>query len=260
MTVNAPEDAPAPDDAPAPETAAETPPETGGGEPDGTDFVEFSDPAVEARFKRVYGHMKSWERSFQALAEHNRQLTETVEQLRAQTAAKQRDSEVGRILAQIRQAKANGDIDQETMLLNRLSEVRAQPIPGPESDPLPEPPAPPSIDMEAVNDWAHEVDPRTGQFKRPWALYGHPRYHEALRVTQEALQQYPDDLDKVLAVVERRMGGQRPTASVIPNSEGRPRATASVELTDVEKEVAQRMGVSFEAYAKQKELIRKQRR
>jgi phage I-like protein len=239
------------------EAVVETPevkPET---KQDGTDFVDFAkDPPekIEARFKRLYGHVKESERVLGELTEHNAKLAERLEKIEADGAKSSHAVEIGKAKAQLKQAIEKGDTDKQVELQTQLTSLQTRAIDKIEKAPLPEPP---NFDVRHVREWAREVD-ESGQFRRPWALEGHPRYAEAWDLTKEISSQ-TEDVDVILSEVEKRMAtGKKPAATnaTVMTSQGRPPKDKSIQLTAEQKMVADRMGIGHDKYIKQLEALR----
>ena len=63
-------------------------------EPDGTDFVQFEDPKIEARFKRMYANMKQNERALEEMGRINAALLEKVDKIEVGAEKKTQDDSV----------------------------------------------------------------------------------------------------------------------------------------------------------------------
>jgi hypothetical protein len=163
-----------------------------------------------------------------------------------------------RILQQIVQAKEAGNIAEEVRLQGELATV-GQRVTKPVT--LPPPPPGQSADIAVVEQWSREVA-GDGNFRRPWALEGHPRYSEAYNLVASLVSdaRYAGNTDAILAEVDRRMGlqgnGTRPPgATVLSGGQVRPQVEAEVQLSPDELNMARKFGISPKDYALQQKLI-----
>src|SRR3546814_16681384 len=79
--------------------------------PVGKQFIDFKDlpPQVEARFKRIYGNMKDYERVAQETAKVNRALVDRLEKLETSDFQKQEDD----LQARRQEARETGDLTRK---------------------------------------------------------------------------------------------------------------------------------------------------
>lgn len=223
----------------------------------GTDFVEFS-PEQKRRFDRIYHNMKEYERDNGALRQHIAQLTEVVNSLQAGTAQQQELVQRQNVMRQLVAAKEAGNVQEEVRLQGELATI-GQKVPKPV--PLPPPPQTQNADIAAVDAWSKEVGP-DGNFRRPWALEGHPRYTEAYNLVATLVTdpRFTGNTDAILAEVDRRFGvsqGQPrpPGATVLSGGQVRPHVEAEVQLSPDELNMARKFGISPKDYALQRKLI-----
>jgi hypothetical protein len=224
---------------------------------DGTEFVDIP-PELKPRFNRIYHNLKEFERDNGALRQHIAQLTEVVNGMQTGQAQAQEQVQRQRILQQIVQAKEAGNIAEEVRLQGELATV-GQRVTKPVT--LPPPPPGQSADIAVVEQWSREVA-GDGNFRRPWALEGHPRYSEAYNLVASLVSdaRYAGNTDAILAEVDRRMGlqgnGTRPPgATVLSGGQVRPQVEAEVQLSPDELNMARKFGISPKDYALQQKLI-----
>ena len=226
--------------------------------PKGNEFVDFSTASpdeIEDRFKRVYGHMKDNERVIRTLADHNKKLAERLDQIETEGKRATVLSETEQIKHQIKQARDQGNHDAEIELVSKLARLQGQRIQAPQPIPAVEVP---SFDVSVVTAWQNEVDP-DGNFRRPWAQPTHPKFSEALRLTQDLMPQYDGDVETLLKEVDGKMGlktKKGDTPAVLSGREGRRIGRDAGQLTPEQKTVAAKLGISEEAYSKQVKLLR----
>lgn len=261
------EETPEAAEAEAPEQEAEK--EAPQADTDGKKFVDFTElpPEVEARFKRMYGHMKQYERVAQEHAKVNKALVERLEKLEEGDFQERMET----IQEQQRQAWENGDYDKAQKLNDKLIDYKLaqqgrEEKGGPEvtapnfqEDPIPE------EHMGKLSAWASETG-RDGQPLRPWANPQHPQHRRALHAIQSAVLD-PDLYDvetgegfeNVLKHVDGKMGraSSKPSpGAVLPGSgDTSPRQSARTpRLTPEQIRAAEGMGYTPKQYA---DLIQK---
>ena len=231
-------------------------------DPDGTEWVddqEWGSPKAKARFERVYGHLKSGERKFQELQKHNQLLAAKLEELIAKHDTAEVNTRVGQIQAAIADAKNKGDAKAEAhlqvMLTQELQPKQRQAIPVPQiTDDVP------TLDLSEAQAWEAETD-TDGNFLRPWAQPSHPRYGEVHRLTTQLIGDpgFGSDVPKILAEIDKRMGTKKPQRRApgpgALTSGGRPASTKGIELTAEQLNVARKMGITPQDYAKQVKLL-----
>lgn len=264
---------PAPE-APAPEPEAGTAPETPESGEKGTKFTAFDDPAVNARFKRVYRNMKENERALEEMGKFNRQLLDRLNKLESDDG----QSRIQDLRKQHREAMESGDYDRaeelNDQLLDAKLEERERAAQGSESVPDFKPaPAGDFAHQDRLGSWAAETNGE-GQPLRPWAQPGHPQHQRALSLIQSAAMHpdvnFDDDgeltesgMNAMLAYVDQEMGmkgaaspAARPApaaAAVLSGNSSGPAARGSSpasRLTPEQLRVADAMNISPEDYAK----------
>jgi hypothetical protein len=244
-----------------------------GTEPEGKQFIDFKalPPQVEARFRRIYGNMKQYERVAKETAKVNRALVDRLEKLENGDFQNRVDS----LQVKRQEAFETGDFkkaaeyDDELLEYKLAAKERTKAgkptveVPEFKSDDQPL-----SDDhMDVLTTWARATD-NAGTPLRPWASPDHKDNKRAVAYIQAAAMDPDFDIDTmdgfqaILKHVDQRMGGngtvkQAPaTATVLSgNGDGRPRGTDKIpRLTADQLKVAENMGYSAKQYA---ELIQK---
>lgn len=245
-------------EAPAPEPEPEKP---NGKDPDGTDFVDFSKlppelrEEFEPRFKRIYGHMKHFERRNELLVEHVGAIAKVAEETKAELAALKANEAASQIKAEIIRAKERGDSRAEVELTERLAKLRA-PTPTPA---LPQLPQAETVDLVEARTWEAETGP-DGNFLRPWAQPAHPEFGKVMNIARTLMGDpaFGGDLPRTLAEIDRRMGLKHPVQkrpATVMSAEARPPRGDLPELTDEMRAVARKMGIDPKSYAQQLKLL-----
>ena len=239
-------------EAPAPEPEPEKP---NGKDPDGTDFVEFEDPKMEARFRRIYGNMKATERANEALREHLSLMQKRLEEVSVAVESTKTNTVAEQIKADVIRAKERGDSRAEVELTERLAKLRA-PTPTPA---LPQLPQAETVDLVEARTWEAETGP-DGNFLRPWAQPAHPDFGKAMNIARTLMGDpaFGGDLPRTLAEIDRRMGLKHPVQkrpATVMSAEARPPRGDLPELTDEMRAVARKMGIDPKAYAQQLKLL-----
>lgn len=226
--------------------------------PDGTDFVEIEDPKVAARFRRLYGHVKSLERGNDALREHSALLQKKLEEITGLVETGQTVAAAKQIKEQLVAAKQRGDAPAEVELTDRLSRLNAAP-----RQPAALPQLPPAETMELVEARAWESETGAdGNFLRPWAQPAHPEFDKAMNIARTLMTDptIGTDINRVLGEIDRRMGvkrtqPRRPGPANVMSSDARPPRGELPELSSEQLGIARKMGIDPKAYAQQLKLI-----
>lgn len=255
-TTNETANEPAPEQTPAVEPSAPVSEAEGA---TGRNFTDFKDPKDEARFKRIYGHMKEYERVNTQLVEDNKRLFDRLNHIEAagnQTA-------VNSQLTRLREAKKSAleaqDVDRVMQIDEQIMDIKATAIKKPEPiAPVAQAPLAtggmPHDWGEKFVDWASELN-NSGDYVRPWAAnQNHPLHLKAVRIASDILadSRYADDIDAVFTEVERRMQSFKPgPAAVLASDRNVSGGSAKkIALTDVQKRVAKAMGLTDDDYIK----------
>ena len=234
----------------------------GEGKPDGTQSVVFT-PEQEARFKRIYGNMKQYERVNNSLIEQNRILLEKFEKLETDTKQKTWNE----LREEKRKALEAGEAGRVVDIDDRLAELREAPK---EKAPLPN--TSPSLfspeQEEEIRAWSSELT-NDGNWKRPWAHPSHPLHMKFANLAAGVMsdpQFSSRGVKGVLNEAHRLMGSQqqsavRPSAGVLSqNQDIRERPKKTSELTADQRFVALKMYPKLkpdEAAAKYAEAVAK---
>ena len=224
----------------------------------GSEFIDFKTATpeeVEDRFKRIYGHMKEYERAFNTLAGHNKKLAERLDQFDADSKRVSVVTETERLKARIQQARDNGNHAEADEMLAKLAGLQTQRIQAPQAAAVVEAP---SFDVSVVTIWQNEVD-GDGNFRRPWAQPSHPKFQESLQLTKDLMPRLDGDVEGLLREVDSKMGLKTKKGTgqmVLSGGEGRRVPKESGQLTPEEKAVAVKLGITAEQYLKQRRLIR----
>lgn len=246
------------------EDAAQAVPPTS--DPDGREWVDFNDlpPAVAARFKRMYGHMKEYERDLGSykqkadlLIQHNQELGKYLAEFVEEQETKQEQDNALKQAEVIKQRFADGDYEGGSDLL-----FKTLAKPKPETQRVVQPQAAPTLganEAVAINQWAYEKDD-TGTPRRPWTHNGHPLQKRAIKLLDGLIDDpvlAPQGLNAVLAEVDRIMNvEQKPARSAVLSSDSvRPAKASNNALTDEQRQIAFKMGLKPEDYAKQLKAI-----
>lgn len=213
----------------------------------GTDFVEFDDPKVEARFKRMYAHVKEGERkvgslesALKASAAEQRKLIERLEARERKEAQKETKGEIDNLRKAEKQAMEEGNYEQATLVRDKITELTI------ESKKEPPKKEESKVDPGAanyINDWAAATD-ESGNLLRPWADPGHEDHQVALTLARGVFAQMEGQpIDQVLAELDKqakRLAPRKPKAddaAVLSSGDGRPKP-AKTKLTSDQKAIA----------------------
>lgn len=222
---------------------------------EGTQFVEFDNPEVEKRFRRVYGNMKEYERQNQQLVRDQKTLLQKTQTLEERLAGIEQDSTEQR-LESLRSEKAAayeaGEIDKVLEIDEKILDARTK-ASAPKAEPEPEP-EPEGLSPElqsAIDSWSNEIDD-SGQYVRPWSHPTHPLYRKALPIAQMVLQDEEmqgSSADEFLAEIDKRVTKMFDLNQ--PKSRGQtvlagdagvtPKSGKGVKLNAEQKQVAWRM-------------------
>lgn len=228
----------------------------------GTKFVKFEDPEVEARFRRVYGSLKQYERVVEQMGNQNRTLLERLEKVEKSGEKREVDREIERLKEAKKTALREDpekvvDIDDQIWKLRESApkETPVKPAAAPQTAPNHELAA---DQMEILNEWASETN-NDGNFVRPWAHPTHREHEKAAKIAADLLEEpgwNAKGLESILREVDKRMTRTRQEQTVLSgDSSAKPPSTKSKALTKDEKIIAKAMGVSEEQYLKSKHSL-----
>jgi hypothetical protein len=247
------------------EKPADAPPEGGVSttEPEQPGRVEMP-PEVQAKFNKVYREMQDNKRALADLRDLNGALYAKLEEIDATRANDHRQTTEAQLTDQITKATQRGDWARVSTLNSQLIDIKAEAKArdvlkqsAPKAKPVETKRTEVDPDMvDTLSNWANELDEGMN-YKRPYAQVGHPLQKKAAALGQALMDDpaYGGDLNKVLAELDRQMTGGRTTAAVLPSNSRSVKG--GVTLTAEQKEVARRMGIGEEKYAKQLEITRR---
>ena len=221
--------------------------EKGNGEvkPDGTKFVEFKSAEEQARWNRMYGHMKQSERVTASLIEQNRILLEKFEKIENETRQKTwNELKAEKVKAlELGEHVRSVDIDEQMARLREKPEEKEKPRPAPQASVFsPE-------QEEDIRTWSSETTSE-GNWKRPWSQPSHPLHMKFANLAAGVMNDPAYSSKGVKAVLEeanRLMTSQqqsavRPSAGVLgQNQDIRQTVKKVSDLTADQKFVALRM-------------------
>ena len=259
----APASAPEPD--PDPQAAEPAPAPESDAAPAGSEpnwVKDFGSPEANARFRYIYRNMRESERALREMAEINKTLSTRLAEMESHQIDRDRSGEMAMLQGQLHSAKEAGNTAAESAITARIATLAAQPKP--EARAVPEVNVP-SMALSMLNDWKFETD-AAGNFVRPWAHNGHPRFQEAYQAVAAARQQYGEDVVSILRAADERMGmkkspvrnGANASGSAVLSGTGvRPASSGNATLTPEQRRVAERLGLDPERYLKQLRMIEK---
>jgi hypothetical protein len=232
---------PAPEPAPAPEEDKAK---------KGTKFVELP-PELDARFKRIYANMKAAERNNEALFKANVELIKRLDDMESRTAQEQTTDQMTRLKNEYAQSQMSADYGRAADILEQMADLKAAAKQaGVKAQEIPKP-VEPDIDLsqseqQTVVAWGQQTDDN-GQPLRPWANPSSPKFAK-FQAALSAVTADPDyagaAIPRILAEVDRMMGGQQRAAGAAPVLTSSPDVsvkTRALALSDGEKKVAERM-------------------
>lgn len=189
----------------------------------GTEFVnDFGSPEANARFKTIYGHMKEYERAIGTFREHNNKLQERLDRLEYAAQEQANKIEAANLRSHLRAAKEAGNTDAEVDIQSKLVAVQSKkPV---MTERLPDVEVP-DMAVVTIRQWSNEIT-EDNEFVRPWAQPSHPKYNIVTAIAKQLIDEYGQDLDKILPMIDERMNVKKPAASprqsnVLPGGSGR---------------------------------------
>lgn len=225
---------------------------------EGREFVEFPDKETEKRFKRVYGHMKQNERVVEQLAKDNKALMARLDEQEKKQSAKATDDTMARLKAEKAQALEAGEYAKVVDLDERMLDLKAKPKETPKAVPKPEPEAEEGLtagEQKRILQWTQESD-ADGRPVRPWAQEDSPEYSKTLRTIRivdsdpefQDLEAILEEVDRIMAPKPKTQRSAAPVLSADPTAG--PKKGKKIALSEAQKQVAAKMGLSEEAYLK----------
>lgn len=216
-------------------------------EPKGTEPVELTEEQ-QARFNRIYGNMKEYERQNAQLIADQRRLAKKAETLQERLERFEKDSAAQRreaLTAQKAAAYQDGDIEQVLKIDEQISQIR-DPEPIPEPEPEPQNSVPDHV-VAQIQSWRNEID-ESGAFLRPWANENHPRFQDfanlAVQIGNDPQNAHLDNM-QVLEILDRearsRFAPKRKTQTVLSGNSDAPPREKGVTLTPEMKDISHKL-------------------
>lgn len=242
--------------------------------------VEFT-PEQQARVDKLWGEMKEAKQTTRLMEAELRNAhaalakqEETLNKLQSGFTKNESEKAINTIKAQIKEARDMGDDELEEHLNDQLLDLKLEAKSqkketkkSEKEDRLFD-----DRDLMVVQRYANEIDDE-GNFKNPYLHNSHPRFNEAVQKAQHvssywASQGYTFNTEQLMQEVIHQMQPKKEEKKPAPKQSapevlgskaggdltGRPKKD-KITLTDDERYVAKRLGVSEEAYAKQKQLM-----
>ena len=247
-------------------------------EPRRTEFVKTDDPKVIERINDLYGQAKKSDARNQMLVEHNRQLEEKFaeyqerlnkfEQANKNSASDKVETE---LKAQKRTAMEDGDYDKAEQIEDKLRDLwlsrNVADKLAPQEKVTPKAQPQEQFDQQYVNNakylefLAAEKDSQ-GNKVRPYLEDWHPDNQKAVDLFLNIPKEFAAagrqvDIKTVMEVMDERIRGKKTItgSSVLGGEANDAPARNVIKLTSQEMEIAKRMGIKPEAYARQKQLM-----
>jgi hypothetical protein len=226
------------------EAPKEAPPQSDEPAPDeGRKPVDLT-PEQEARFKRVYYHMKQNERISEQMAEQNRKLLERIEKMETEHEKKSATDRLTQLRAQEKAALEEGDYEKASSVRDQITDLKVDSKVPKEKPKEPEPWLTPERESQ-IAQWCGETDDK-GNLVRPWADPDHENHETMVEIAESMIRKNPnitlgellDKWDaKAKALVPKPA---RPAAPVLSGSSD-VRPNKKVALSEDEKLTATRM-------------------
>lgn len=247
-------------------------------EPRRSEFVKTDDPKVIERINDLYGQVKKSDARNQMIIEHNKQLEDKlaeyaekvskIERTTQDTATNKVESE---LKAALRIAREENDFDTmesiEDKLLDlrmekRLAAAQPQEKPKPRVDPQQQQFEAQYLRNAAYLEVIAQEKDATGKPVRGYLYNGHPDNEKAVELFESIPREFAAagkqaDIKTIMDVLDERIRGKKnnAAASVLGSDSNDAPTRNVVRLTAQEIEVAKRMGIKPEAYARQKQLM-----
>ncbi len=240
-----------------------------------SDFVQTDDPKILERINDLYGQVKKSDAAKQMLIEHNRLLEQKqleyeerlnkFERTTKDTASDKVESE---LKAKLRQAREEHDLDTIEQIEDKLLDLRLEKriTPTTTSKPVTQNPVQQQADNQFLNNAAYiknlsEEKDSNGNLVRPYLYDWHPDNQKAVELFQNIPREFQSagkqvDIKTIVEVLDERMQGKkRNGSSAVLSGDGDISEKRTIRLTQAQADVAKRMGISTEAYARQLSTI-----
>ncbi len=251
-------------------------------EPRRAEWVQTDDPKVIERINDLYGQVKKSDARNQELAareqmiiEHNRLMEQKLseyadkldkfEQNTKRTASNQVETE---LKTRLRQAREEHDLDTIEQIEDKLFNLRLEQRISdntPKETPKPQFTPNPQADKELLKNAAYveiisQEKDSNGQLVRDYLFDGHPDNWKAVQMFESLPKEFAaagkqPDIRVIMDTIHERIKGRKTQASVLSGDNDDAPARRTVKLTQEQANVAKRMGITPEAYARQLQLI-----
>lgn len=228
---------------------------------DPNERVEITDPKVQRKFNDIYKQMKMSDSRNKMHLELLQKQDAIITDL--QNRFKQSDHmEAEKVLtARLKAARDAEDEELEMRVLNELIEYKAdQKVKGLKAEPKQTQESVVSQDdFQYVSNWAQETND-DGSPKRPWMMDNHPRHQEATNIAKKigetVLEEFgyfdiEEVMDRVEVAMQKKQVNKRAPDPMRANLTKQP-ARSKIKLSSAELEIAAKLGVKPEEYAKWK--------
>lgn len=245
-----------------------------------SEFVKTDDPKILDRINDLYGQVKKSDAAKQMLIEHNKQIEarliesiEKINKIERTTKDNASDRVEAELKASLRIAREEADFERIEQIEDKLLDLRvekrvAEKIPAPQKEVTQKPnPQQQQYEQQLVHN-AHYLEflsnekDSTGNTIRPYLQDWHPDNQKAVDLFTTIPKEFAAagkqaDIKTIMQVLDERIQGKKAKSSTsVLGSDGADiPAKNVVRLTQEEINVAKRMGIKPEAYARQKQLL-----
>lgn len=246
-------------------------------EPRRSEFVKTEDPKVQERINDLYGQVKKSDQRNQMIIQHNQMLEqkfaqaiEEIEKLKQSTKNVATEKVETELRSQLRSARENDDYDAIEKIEDKLDDLRFERRLEEKAPPkIRVPTQQPQIDTETLKQAAYveylaQERDQSGNYVRPYLYDWHPDSEKASQMIKSIKQEFESTgkeagVDLMMKVLDERMGkkprNSSKTAEVLTNDSSDTPNRNVVRLSQLEIDIAKKMGLTSEAYARQKQMI-----
>jgi len=247
-------------------------------EPRRSEFVKTDDPKVLERINDLYGQVKKSDARNQMIIEHNKQLEQRLSEYVEKVSTLERttkDAATNKVETELKQAlrtaREENDFDRMDEIDGKLQVLRDERI---KSTLIPQEkvalkvhPQQQQYEQQLVHnatyiEYLSQEKDGVGNPIRPYLNDWHPDNQKAVELFSSIPKEFAAagkqaDLKTVMEVLDERIRGKKQAhqASVLGGDNNDAPARNVVKLTSQEVEIAKKMGIKPEAYAKQKQLL-----
>lgn len=243
-----------------------------------SEFVEVDDPKVKARIDDLYSQVKKSDQRNQLFQQHNleleKKLSETLDRLEKferatkDTASNQVETE---LKTKLRAAREIDDFDTIQEIEDKLLDLRlerriAEKVP-PKVQEKPKEPAPQErefIEKAKYIELLSQERDEHGNILRPYLYDWHPDNAKASELARTIPQEFAAagkevNIKTIMEVIDERLRGKKQPQgkTVLSTDENDTPPRKTMKITQEEAYAARRLGITPEAYARQKQLIAK---